>query len=81
MADRKETLALSIHAQENKIKQLKTNNAEATEIDSEIAVLKGLKQELDALSGGKKKAKAGKTAFTLKTAKVGFFLYAKWPVC
>ncbi|KAG2226122.1 hypothetical protein INT45_011739 [Circinella minor] len=69
MTDRKETLALSIRAQEEKIKQLKTNNAESTEVDAEIAVLKGLKQELDALNGGKKKGKAGKNAFTLKTAK------------
>ncbi|KAI9484357.1 histidyl-tRNA synthetase [Zychaea mexicana] len=69
--DRKASLALSIRAQEDKIKQLKTNNAESTDIDAEIAVLKGLKQELDALSGGdkKKKGKAGKNAFTLKTAK------------
>ncbi|KAI8140273.1 histidyl-tRNA synthetase [Fennellomyces sp. T-0311] len=71
MADRTESLKLSIHAQEDKIKQLKTNNAESKEIDAEIAVLKGLKQELDALSGGdkKKKGKAGKNAFTLKNAK------------
>ena len=70
MTDRKETLTSSIRAQEEKIKQLKTNNAESTDVDAEIAVLKGLKQELDALTGGKKKGKAAKNAFTLKTAKV-----------
>ncbi|KAI9257138.1 histidyl-tRNA synthetase [Phascolomyces articulosus] len=66
--NQKESLALSIRAQEEKIKQLRTNNAETTDIDAEIASLKGLKQQLDALTGGKKK-KAGKNAFTLKTAK------------
>lgn len=75
MTDRKQQLALSIATQEDKIKQLRTNGAESSVIDAEIAVLKGLKQELDALEavsgdGKKKKGKAGKNAFTLKTPKV-----------
>ncbi|KAL1934706.1 hypothetical protein VTP01DRAFT_6888 [Rhizomucor pusillus] len=74
MTDRKQQLALSIATQEDKIKQLRTNGAESSVIDAEIAVLKGLKQELDALEavsgdGKKKKGKAGKNAFTLKTPK------------
>ncbi|KAI9311820.1 histidyl-tRNA synthetase [Dichotomocladium elegans] len=67
MSDRKEELALLIKSQETVIKQLRINNAAATEIDAAIAVLKGHKQELGALTGGSKKK--GKTAFTLKTPK------------
>lgn len=68
MSDRKEVLALEIRSQEGTIKQLRTNGAASTEVDAAVAVLKGLKQEMEALTGGSKKK--GKSAFTLKTPKV-----------
>ncbi|CDS10433.1 hypothetical protein LRAMOSA03109 [Lichtheimia ramosa] len=67
MSDRKEVLALEIRSQEGTIKQLRTNGAASTEVDAAVAVLKGLKQEMEALTGGSKKK--GKSAFTLKTPK------------
>ena len=70
--DQRTTLTQQIQAQEQKIKQLKVNNAEGTVVDGEVAVLKGLKQQLDAInanSSDKKKKKAGKNAFVLKTPK------------
>lgn len=76
MTDKKQTLLQSIQAQEEKINQLKTNNAESTVIDAEVAVLNGLKQELDVFVANtteeakKKKSKPSKNAFTLKTPKV-----------
>ncbi|CDH54973.1 histidyl-trna synthetase [Lichtheimia corymbifera JMRC:FSU:9682] len=67
MADRKQVLALEIRSQEGTIKQLRTNGAASTEVDAAVAVLKGLKQEMETLTGGSKKK--GKSAFTLKTPK------------
>lgn len=76
MSDRKEVLALEIRSQEGTIKQLRTNGAASTEVDAAVAVLKGLKQEMETLTGGSKKK--GKSAFTLKTPKV---TWLPWRQC
>ncbi|KAI9029641.1 histidyl-tRNA synthetase [Phycomyces nitens] len=73
MSDRKAELSQLIEAQGNKVRSLKSQKAEKSAIDAEVAVLKGLKQELaileGATGGGDKAKKVAKSAFTLKTAK------------
>ncbi|KAL0075692.1 histidyl-tRNA synthetase [Phycomyces blakesleeanus] len=72
MSDRKAELSQLIEAQGNKVRSLKSQKAEKAAIDAEVAVLKGLKQELailEGVAGGDKAKKVAKSAFTLKTAK------------
>lgn len=77
MSDRKAELTQAVEAQGLKVRQLKSQGAEKTEIDGEVQTLLALKKELSALEGGDKKksgdakpGKAAKSSFTLKTAKV-----------
>lgn len=73
MSDQKAQLTQSIEAQGLKVRQLKSQAAEKTVIDAEVQILLGLKKELATLEGADKKSpakKAGKSSFTLKTAKV-----------
>ncbi|RCI07024.1 Cytoplasmic and mitochondrial histidine tRNA synthetase [Rhizopus stolonifer] len=71
----KAQLAQSIEAQALKVRQLKADKADKTEIDKEVEALLSLKKELALLEGdkkadsGKKSTKPAKTSFTLKTAK------------
>lgn len=68
----KAELDAMIVAQGNKVRQLKADKAASSELESELASLKELKQRLEEMTGipadakGKKKA----TKFTLKTPKV-----------
>ncbi|KAI8086957.1 uncharacterized protein B0P05DRAFT_533080 [Gilbertella persicaria] len=72
----KAQLAQSVEAQALKVRQLKADKADKTEIDKEVEALLSLKKELALLEGdkkadsGKKSTKPAKTSFTLKTAKV-----------
>ena len=82
MADQKLELTQAVEAQGLKVRQLKSQNAEKATIDAEVQTLLGLKKELAALEGGDKKksteakpAKAGKSSFLLKTAKVNHSFY------
>jgi histidyl-tRNA synthetase len=77
MSDQKAQLTQSIEAQGLKVRQLKSQAAEKAVIDAEVQTLLGLKKELAVLEGADKKSgdakpakKAGKSSFTLKTAKV-----------
>ncbi|KAG1434681.1 hypothetical protein G6F56_014226 [Rhizopus delemar] len=71
MSDKKAELTQSIEAQGKKVRQLKTEGAEKSVVDEQVAVLLALKKELAVLEGtDKKSSKAAKTSFTLKAAKV-----------
>ncbi|KAI8581388.1 hypothetical protein K450DRAFT_279165 [Umbelopsis ramanniana AG] len=77
MADPREALDKSVQEQGNKIRQLKTEKAEKSVIDAEVAILKDLKAQLAAMDGTpaaadaskKSKEKVAKNSFTLKVAK------------
>lgn len=77
MSDQKTQLTQSIEAQGLKVRQLKSQAAEKAVIDAEVQTLLALKKELAVLESADKKSgdakpakKAGKSSFTLKTAKV-----------
>ncbi|KAG1313912.1 hypothetical protein G6F64_001883 [Rhizopus arrhizus] len=68
--NKKIELTQAIENQGQKVRQLKSEGAEKSVIDAQVALLLEFKKELAVLEGTDKKAsKASKTSFTLKTAK------------